>query len=229
MSKTKDIQRRIKSVKNTGKITRAMEMVSAAKMRKSVGRVLEIRPYAVAAWNVLTNLTHSQGEHDADGLLEVREVKSVLAIVVSSNRGLCGSFNSQVMKKVVEEIENPKNLKVNRAGWKRIDSDITDEDLSIDFISIGKKGTAILKRLGKNVIASFSELVYNPTVVDVRPLAKIVCDEYTAKKYDKVVIVYTDYISAISQDSKIRQLLPISKIDLKKNIEDMDALAVSSG
>ena len=97
MASTKDIQRRIKSVGNTQKITRAMEMVSAAKMRKAVASVLAIRPYAHAAWGVLTNLSRAFSEYKT-GLLEVREVKKVLAIAVTSNRGLCGAFNSQIAK-----------------------------------------------------------------------------------------------------------------------------------
>lgn len=225
MSNTKDIKRRIKSVRNTGKITRAMEMVSAAKMRKSINRVLNIRPYAVSAWNVLTNLTHKNDNLSVSPLLEVREVKSVLVVVITSNRGLCGSFNSQIIKKVKEEITAPKNLKVNRSGWKRIDSKVDDSELNIDFITIGKKGTGLIKKIGKNIIASFVELVYNPSVKDISPLAKIIFDGYTSKKYDKVVIVYTHYVSAILQESKIRQLLPISKIDLKKHILEIDELA----
>ena len=228
MANTKDIQRRIKSVKNTGKITRAMEMVSAAKMRKSVNRVLAIRPYAKAAWNVLTNLTGSVSE-EVHGLLEVREVKSVLVIVVTSNRGLCGSFNSQILKKVKEETNNLKSLKVNRTGDKKIESKTSDEDLNIDFITIGRKGESLIKRLGHNIIASFPDLTYFPVVTDIRPVTKIVSDDYLAKKYDKVAIAYTDYLSVISQKPKIRQLLPISKVDLEKQITEMDELAKVCG
>jgi len=90
---TKEIQRRIKSVNNTKKITRAMEMVSAAKMKKEVNKVLSIRNYAHSAWNVLMNLSKSL-ERAKHGLLEVREVKNILVIVITSNRGLCGSYNS---------------------------------------------------------------------------------------------------------------------------------------
>ncbi|HBI17592.1 MAG: ATP synthase gamma chain [Candidatus Moranbacteria bacterium GW2011_GWF2_34_56] len=228
MSNSKEIRSRIKSINNTGKITRAMEMVSAAKMRKSTESVLKIRDYAHSAWSVLTNLARAFEEH-GEGLLEVRAVKSVLIIVVTSNRGLCGSFNSQIMKKVREELNNPKSLKLNRVGEKKIESDVLDKDLKVDFITIGKKGEGLVKKLGRDIIAAFPELTYLPKIEQVKPLSKIVIDEYLNKKYDKVVIAYTDYVSVITQQPKIRQLLPISKIDLEKQIAEMDSLAKEYG
>ncbi len=224
MLNSKEIQRRIKSVNNTGKITRAMEMVSAAKMRKSTEQVLQIRPYAHAAWSVLTNLARSFDQYN-HGLLEVREVKNVLVVVITSNRGLCGAFNAHIMKKVREEVENPEKLKINRIGEKRIDSTVADDDLKIDFITVGRKGEGLVSHLQREIIASFPDLTYLPSIDQVRPLAKVVMDEYLAKKYDKVVIAYTDYVSAVTQEPKIRQILPISKVDLEKQIMEMDNLA----
>lgn len=230
-SSTRDIRRRIKSIKNTQKITRAMEMVSAAKMRRAVSSVLGIRPYAHNAWSVLTNLERAFRQHEelGRGLLEVREVKSVLMIVISSNRGLCGSFNAQVFKKIREQIRNPRMLKVNRVGDRKIESAIPDEDLKIDFITIGKKGDAMVQKLGQQIVATFPELTYLPKITDVRSVAKIATEDYLAKKYDKVVVVYTDYVSAISQQTKVRQILPISKIDLEKQIAEMDSHAKEFG
>lgn len=228
MASTKDIRRRIKSIKNTGKITRAMEMVSAAKMRKAVNQVLEIRSYAHSAWNVLTNLARAFADYD-HGLLEAREVRNVLMIVVASNKGLCGSFNSQIVKRVKDEIENPEKLKINRIGDKKIESKVSNKDLKIDFITIGKKSESLVKKLKKNIIATFSELTYLPSVEDIRPVIKIIQDEYMAKNYDKVVIVYTDYVSSLVQQTRISQLLPISKVDLEKQIAEMDNLAKEYG
>jgi len=228
MASGKEIRRRIKSIKNTGKITRAMEMVSAAKMRKAISSVLQLRPYAHAAWNVLTNLSQAF-EHYQKGLLEVREVKSVLAIIITSNRGLCGSFNSQLIKKVKEEIRNPDKLKINRIGVKKIQSNVANENLKIDFVTIGKKGERFLRKMGKEIVATFPELTYLPKIEDVAPLAKIVIQDYLEKKYEKVVIIYTDYVSAIRQETKIRQILPISKIDIEKQIAEMDVLGKEYG
>lgn len=221
MASGKEIRSRIKSINNTGKITRAMEMVSAAKMRKSTERVLEIRAYAYAAWSVLTNLARAFAKYE-HGLLEVREVKSVLVVAITSNRGLCGSFNTHIMKKIREEVEHPESLKINRIGRQKIDSPVADKDLKIDFITVGRKGEGLVSKLGKDIIAAFPELTYLPGIDEVRPLSNIVMEEYLNKKYDKVVIAYTDYVSAVQQDPKIRQILPVSKIDLEKQIMEMD-------
>ena len=227
-SNSREIRRRIKSIQNTGKITRAMEMVSAAKMRRAISSVLAIRPYAHSAWSVLTNLARSF-ERKQEGLLEVREVKNILAIAITSNRGLCGSFNSQLARKIREEISQPKNLKINRIGLKKIEAKIPDNELNIDFITVGKKGENVVRKTGKKIIASFNDLTYLPNFESVRPVIKIVIDEYLAKKYDKVVIFYTDYVSAIKQETKVRQILPLSKIDLEKQIAEMDVLVEEYG
>lgn len=205
-----------------------MEMVSAAKMRRSVASVLAIRPYAHSAWSVLTNLARAFEEHQ-EGLLEVREVKSVLVIAITSNRGLCGSFNAQVVKKIRDEINNPEKLKINRIGNRQLKSSTSNAELSIDFVTIGRKGEAIVRRLGKEIIATFPELTYLPKIENVRAVAKIAIDDYLTKKYDKVAIIYTDYVSAINQQTKIRQILPISKVDLEKQIAEMDSLVSEMG
>jgi len=195
---------------------------------------------------VLTNLARSF-EQSRGGLLEVREVKRVLAVAITSNRGLCGSFNSQIAKKIRDEISNPKNLKINRIGNKKIESKISDKDLKIDFITVGKKGELVVRRMceparnathasasshsvaGGEIVASFNDLTYLPKFEAVRAVGKIVIDDYMAKKYDKVVIFYTDYVSAIKQETKVRQILPLSKIDLEKQMAEMDILAQEYG
>ena len=214
-----------------------MEMVSAAKMRKAVASVIAIRPYARSAWSVLTNLARAFEKYQGNGLLEVREVKSVLMIVVSSNRGLCGSFNTQVAKKIKDEITHPERLKINRFGKKKISAqgestsggESTNEELKIDFIVVGKKGENIVRKLEKNIIASFADAGAFAEVGDVQSIYKMIADDYLAKKYDKVVVVYTDYISTIVQKTCIRQVLPISKIDMEKQIAEMDVLAKEYG
>jgi len=206
-----------------------MEMVSAAKMRRAVASVVNVRPYAHAAWSVLTNLARAFENAQGQGFLEVREVKSVLMIVVTSNRGLCGSFNTQVAKKIKEEILNPEKLKINRIGKKKIESTVKDGDLKIDFITIGKKGESIVRKLQREIIASFEDGAKFSVSDDIKPLSKIVMDDYLAKKYDKVVTIYTDYVSAVNQHTRIRQILPISKIDIEKQIAEMDVIAKEYG
>lgn len=224
----KDIRRRIKSINNVSKITKAMEMVSAAKMRRAAKGVLHIRPYAHSAWSVLNNLNRAFKEADS-GFLEVRRVKHVLVILITSNRGLCGSYNTQILKKIREEIENPEKLMINRIGFKKIPPEVSREKLKLDFITVGKKGEKFLRKLEKNIIASFPQFTYYSMVEDVRPLARMAMDGYLEKTFDKVVIVYTDFVSAIKQNVKIRQILPVSKIDLEKQILEMDQISKEYG
>ncbi|MDR3559705.1 MAG: ATP synthase F1 subunit gamma [Candidatus Pacebacteria bacterium] len=229
---TREIRRRIKSINSTRKITRAMEMVSAAKMRRAVAAVLAIRPYAHSAWSVLTNLARAFEQYGGHGMLEVREVKSILMIVVSSNRGLCGAFNTNIARKIRYELDHPERLKMNRIGNKKIESTVKDGELKVDYITIGRKAAEIIARVDgsdAHVIASFAHLTYQPKAEEVRPLAKLVMDEYLKKNYDKVVIVYTDYVSAINQQTKIRQVLPISKVDIEKQIAEIDQHAKEYG
>jgi F-type H+-transporting ATPase subunit gamma len=228
MASSLDIKRRIRSINSTKKITKAMEMVSAAKMRRAVSSVLGIRPYAHAAWSVLTNLA-SAFENAELGLLQVREVKSVLMVVVTSNRGLCGSFNTQVAKKIKEEILHPEKLKINRIGKKKIESKVKDEDLKIDFITVGKKGESMVKKMQREIVAAFDDGGKFATVLDIKPISQIVIEDYLNKKYDKVVVVYTDYVSAVNQQTRIRQVLPISRIDIEKQIAEMDIIAKEYG
>ncbi len=218
----KEIQRRIKSVGNTRKITRAMEMVAAAKMKKEVSRVLAIRAYAHSAQMVLTYLSRAFAKQK-HGLLEVREVKRILVVLITSNRGLCGAYNTQVIKRLIDQVENPKLLKINRVGTKRIESTVPDDQIEFDFIAVGKKGFEQLNARGKNVIAEFEDLNYTPTPDSVWPLAKIAIDDYQNANYDKVVVAYTDFKNSLIQEPKLRQILPISKIDLEKQIEEMSS------
>lgn len=206
-----------------------MEMVSAAKMRRAVASVLGIRPYAHSAWSVLTNLAKAFESSEGSGFLAVREVKSVLVIAVTSNRGLCGSFNTQVAKKIKEELAHPEKLMINRVGKKKLESRITNQELRTDFITVGKKGEGIVRKLGKEIVAAFPDPGAFGKVADIKPLSQIVMDDYLAKKYDKVVVVYTDYVSAVNQQTRIRQILPISKIDIEKQIAEMDVLAKEYG
>ena len=205
-----------------------MEMVAASKMRRAVASVLAVRPYAHSAWSVLGNLGRAFENYELP-LLAVREVQNILIILVSSNRGLCGGFNSQLARKVIEQVRNPVRLKINRVGTRRIESRVPDAGIKIDFITVGKRGAAAIRKIGKNIIATFDDLAYLPKVEDVRPLARLAIEEYAGGKYDKVVIAYTDYISAVVQQPKFRQILPISKTDIEKQLADMDMLAEEAG
>ena len=221
---TKAIKRRIKSVGNTKKITKAMEMVSAAKMRKAVEAAVNTRTYAQIAWDLLVNLSKTQDVNLP--LLEVRPVKKLLVILVTSNRGLCGSFNSNIIKKTAAQLQNPKNISRHRTNTpvlQEVGIDLEpSENIEIDVVGVGKKGAQFAKKMGYNLIASFSEFPDTPKLNDILPISKMVIDEYESGKYDKVVIAYTDYKSPIAQIAKLRQVLPISEVDLEKMIAGVE-------
>lgn len=214
---TKAIKRRIKSVTNTKKITKAMELVAAAKMRKAVEAAMNTRTYAGLAWNLLVNLSKTEKENLP--LLDTRPVKKLLVILVTSNRGLCGSFNANIIKKTALQLKDPKNISRHRTKNGDVEA---EEKVEVDVIGVGKKGADFAKKMGYNLIASFSHFTDTPDWSDVQPISKMVIEEYSKKNYDKVVVAYTDYKSIVSQVAKLRQVLPVSEVDLEKMILDLD-------
>ncbi len=207
MAGTKEIKRRIKSVKNTKKITKAMELVAASKMKRALASTLASRLYAEYSWEVLTSVAEEMGkkeEGETNPLFIQREVKNILLILISSNRGLCGAYNAQVIKKAVTLLKS-ENAKAK-----------------IDIISIGKKGDVAMRRLGANVIASFADLSDHLSLSEIVPVSKLAIDEYNAEHYDKVLVAYTDFVSALTQRPNIKQILPVSKADLKEVIDSLE-------
>jgi F-type H+-transporting ATPase subunit gamma len=192
MAKTKEIKRRIRSVNNTKKITKAMEMVAAAKMRKSVEAVLKTRTYANLAWlTVLDIAGASDSGKNLSPLLNIREkTEKIAMILISSNRGLCGSFNSNIINKAVKSIKKHGNI-------------------DTDFIILGKKGLAVNSRYNYNVAAEFDKLDFVSEIKEVIPVAKMAIDDFLNKKYDKVFVAYTDFVSTSYQVPRIKQILPI--------------------
>jgi len=213
---TKIIKRRIKSIGSTRKITKAMEMVSAAKMRKAVEAALKTRTYATLAWNLLVNLSITQKIKIP--LLQVRPVKKLLVILITSNRGLCGSFNSNIIKKIAEQLKNPSNIAMQRVRGHELS--IADK-IKFDVIGIGKKGADFSKKAGYNIVAAYTDMPGTPRLRDITPVSQMIIKAYEQKKYDKVVIAYTDFKSTLVQTAKLRQVLPISELDLEKMITDM--------
>ncbi len=196
MSGAKEIKNRIKSVKNTKKITKAMELVAASKMKRAVSSTLASRFYAGYSWDILTSIANSDIEI-THPLYTQREVKKVLLVLITSNRGLCGAYNSGVIKKSLAMFR--ENL----------------DNTTVDLITIGRKGDNAMRRIGRDVIASFTELPDNINLTDVMPISQMVIDEYSKGNYDQVLVAYTDFVSALSQKANIKQILPISKKEIK--------------
>lgn len=202
MAGTKEIKRRIKSVKSTKKITKAMELVAASKMKRAVSSTLASRLYANYSWELLTSFA-SQLENNKHPFLNKREgVKNkILYILITSNRGLCGGYNAQVIKKIIANVKNNKD--------------------NVDIITIGKKGDNAMRRLGLNVVMTFLDLPDNLSLRDIDPLALFIKEKFKDATYDEVHLVYTNYVSALTQKPEIRKLLPISKEELKESIESI--------
>ena len=215
---TKAIKRRIKSVGNTKKITKAMEMISAVKMRKAVEAAVNTRTYATLAWDLLVKL--AKGERDVLPLLTVRPVKKLLVILITSNRGMCGSFNSNIIRKTAEQLKDPRNISRHRMGNETLEP---ENEVEVDVIGVGKKGADFAKKMKYNLIASYSDFSDTPTLNDISPISKMIVEAYEKQQYDKVVVAYTDYKSAVIQTAKLRQVLPISEHDLEKMINDINS------
>ena len=158
MAGTKEIKRRIKSVKSTKKITKAMELVSASKMKRAVAKTLASRLYANYSWELLTSLSGKLEEITHPFFIENTEGK-ILVILITSNRGLCGGYNAQVIKKTILKIKSLENEQ-------------------IEFLTIGKKGDAAMRRVGQDVVASFLDLPDIISLSDINPISKYITTEY---------------------------------------------------
>ncbi len=191
MTSAKEIKKRIRSISNIKKITKAMEMVAAAKMRRSVESVLKTRTYSNLGWETVLNIAKSIGsDKHIHPLLEKRtEIKRELIILIVSNRGLCGGFNSAIINKAVDSAKK--------------------HSAKTDFIILGKKAEIIYKRYSYDVVSEFVKNDVNSEITEIIPIAKSVIRDFLDRKYDKVLLAYTDFISPTKQIPRVKQLLPI--------------------
>lgn len=200
MANTRDIRGRIKSVGNTKKITKAMELVAASKMRRAVQQALMTRAYAKAAWEVLTNVS-AVTNPDLHPLLTARNITRVALVVISSDRGLAGGLTTNIVRQTLEA------LKAEKAP--------------VDIITVGTKAADALRRLNANIVAAFPNAHTHPTIADLQPIVKIAIDDYVAGVYDKVLVVYTDFVSTLAQKARARQLLPVTKTTVQSILDDV--------
>ncbi len=199
-SSSRDIKRRIRAIGNTRKITKAMEMVAASKMRRAVQAVLATRAYSSAGWRVMQELA-ANTDPEKHPLLQKRDgIKKVGLVLIASNRGLCGGFNRVIIDRVAEYIRAHKNEQV---------------DVEAEIFLIGKRGRDIMFRHGKKIVAEFAKLDVATRIHEVTPMAKLIIHEYLAGTYDKIVVAYTDYISTMKHEPAIKVLLPIGSRDPK--------------
>jgi F-type H+-transporting ATPase subunit gamma len=208
---TRIIKRRIKSVSSTRKITKAMELVSAAKMRKAVQAVLASRPYSRTAWAAVGELA-AKADAALHPLLRREPLEGgagrELVVFYASDRGLCGGYLSQVTRALGGFMAGR-----DRAG--------------VDVVTIGRKAADAAARRGYRVIASFSDLAVQPSAAELRPVAKIAMDGFVAGAYDRVHLCFTDYRSALVQRPVVRTVLPLGRMEGLGEIAGAEPLAES--
>ncbi len=203
MPPLKEVRNRIKSIKNIAQITRALEAVSASRVRRAQARVLASRAYAEKAWEILLNIQSASGGTVSHPLLTAREeIKNVLVVVLTSDRGLAGSYNTNVLR-VVERFET-------RFGKPT------------KFVTVGRKGRDTFIRSGANVIAEFSDLPAEPTIASISPIARLAIDAYMSGEVDEVFIAYTDFVNILAQRPVVRLWLPLStNIEANRVVSDL--------
>lgn len=190
MPSAREMRLRIKSVKSIAQVTRALQTVSASKVRKAMQAVLSTRPYAEKAWKVIVHIARQPGSANLHPLLvEREEVRKVLVVMISSDRGLCGAYNVNILRETL-------------SYFRKLGKPVS-------FISVGRKGRDLLARRGQNLMADFNALPSPPTFMDVSAIGRLAVDAFLQGEVDQVFLAYTDFRTMTKQDIVIRKLLPI--------------------
>ncbi|MEE8253980.1 MAG: F0F1 ATP synthase subunit gamma [Nitrosomonadaceae bacterium] len=198
MAGSREIRNKIKSVKNTQKITRAMEMVAASKMRKAQERMRKARPYGDKIRNVAAHMSRASSEYRHPFLVERDTVKRIGIIVVTSDKGLCGGLNTNVLRLALAKIK----------AWE-------GENEEIEVCCIGNKSLGFMTRLGANVVSNVVGLGDAPHLEKLIGAVKVILDGYTQDRFDQVFIFYTRFINAMKQEPIMEKLLPLSDAQLQ--------------
>ncbi len=214
MATAREVKKRIRSVKNIAQITRAMEAVSASRVRKAQARVLASRAFAHKAWEILVNIqaTAKQGIPLHPLLTPRTEINNVMVVLITSDRGLAGAFNTNIIR-VAHRF-------AGRLGKPA------------SFVAVGQKGRDSLVRTGANMIAQFTNLPADPTIADVAPIARLAIDEFLSGRVDDVFIAYTDFINTLTQRPAVLSWLPLIPYHTEDQVASefiKDAPQVSAG
>ncbi len=194
MANTREIRRRIRSVENTAKITNAIQLVAASKMRRAQDRALQARPYAEKMQSVLGHLSGVAGDPEsAHPLLERRDINETAVILITPDRGLCGGLIANLERHTGEIVLGPE------AGGSG----------DISMIPVGRKGGDYFQRFGINFRASFQELGDYPGLAETQPISRIAIDDYTEGRVDRVLLVYASFINTVSQVPVTVPILPV--------------------
>jgi F-type H+-transporting ATPase subunit gamma len=209
MASGKEIKSRIKSVKNTGKITKAMELISTVKMKKAQESVLSLRPFALVVMNILSRISHE--EEVFSSYITAPNVQRELIILVASQKGLCGGYNVNAFKKTAEYIRDDLG-----APYTRV----------YDYITVGKRAREFILRTGQNLVADFSEEIKDPlTPAESRRMVRFIVEEWKTGKYNKISIVYNHYVSAITQLPIIKTLFPVQTQEIEQFLTRVSGVA----
>ncbi len=196
MATAREIRRRIRSVKNIAQVTRALEAVSASKVRRAQAQVLATRPYAEKAWQVLNNLAAQPVHDQAHPLLSSRvPVRTVQIVLLTSDRGLCGAFNYNIVRTMLDFV-------ARRAK-------------PVKLITVGRKGRDLTWRAGFEIVAEFSKLPTSPTVIDVAPIARVAIENFVNGEADEVYLAYTDFVNMLKQRPVVKRLLPLRPAEIE--------------
>lgn len=192
MAGGREIKTKIKSVQNTRKVTRALEMVSASKIRKAQDRMKASRPYARAMKQVIGHLAQANSEFQHPYLVGRKDIKRVGYVIVSSDRGLAGGLNNNLFRKLLGEIRD----------WQQ-------QGVEVDVVTIGQKATVFFRRIRVDMLASVTHLGDTPQVDQLVGVIKVMLDAYSSGKVDRVFMVYNDFVNTMTQRAAFDQLLPL--------------------
>jgi F-type H+-transporting ATPase subunit gamma len=207
MAGGREIKTKIKSVQNTRKVTRALEMVSASKIRKAQDRMKASRPYARAMKQLIGHLAQANSEYRHPYLIERAEIKRVGYVIVSSDRGLAGGLNNNMFRKLLVEFR----------GWQ-------EKGVEVDLVTIGQKASVFFRRIKVDMLASVTHLGDVPHVEQLVGVIKVMLDAYTAGKVDKVFLAYNDFVNTMTQRAAMDQLLPLPASETQVARHDWDYL-----
>ena len=207
MAGGREIKTKIKSVQNTRKVTRALEMVSASKIRKAQERMKASRPYARAMKQLIGHLAQANSEYRHPYLVQRAEIKRVGYVIVSSDRGLAGGLNNNMFRKLLVEFR----------GWQ-------EKGVEVDVVTIGQKASVFFRRIKVDMLASVTHLGDVPHVEQLVGVIKVMLDAYTAGSVDKVFIAYNGFVNTMTQRATMEQLLPLPASETQVARHDWDYL-----
>ena len=204
MPNLKEIKSRITSVKSTIQITSAMKMVSAAKLKKAQDAIIQLRPYSNKLTEIMSSVSSASEDSSQNKYSEVRDVNKILLVPISSNRGLCGGFNANIIKKTIE-IEKELNSR----------SELT-------ILSIGKKSSEFFKKNKYNVHSTHDDVFQDVNYEDVSKIAELILNDFANEKFDKVILVYNQFKNAATQIVMQEDFLPLNKTQSENSQEAID-------